>query len=135
VVITSQTTIGWQHFLFGRLLAEWSQAQRLHITTEDQNTDKYSGHVWTAKIITHLWWALLAHWEVRNKALHDMEVQASTKQAWMEPLIRHLYAHQLELPVPDQIMFQKPLEAQLQLQHNFNNPSTCSLCGSVGQTV
>jgi hypothetical protein len=41
-VVTSQTAIGWQHFLFGRLSKEWSTAQRLHITAADQDADKYS---------------------------------------------------------------------------------------------
>jgi hypothetical protein len=38
----------------------------------------------------------------------------------MEPLIHHLYDNQLELPLPDQIIFQKPhLEAQLQQPLNI----------------
>jgi hypothetical protein len=113
-VVTSQTAIGWQHFLFGRLSKEWSTAQRLHIMAEDQNADKYSGPAWSAKIITHLWRAILAHWGVRNEALHGVKVTASTKRARIKPLIRQLYARKHELLRHDQIMFRKPLETRLQ---------------------
>jgi hypothetical protein len=112
-VVTSQTAIGWKHFLFGRLSVEWAQAQRLYIVTAGQNADKYSGHAWTAKIITHLWRAILAHWSTRNEALHGKAAQAITKRARIDPLIRHLYSRQHELPQYDRVMFQKPLEDRL----------------------
>jgi hypothetical protein len=113
-VTNSQSTIGWTHFLFGRLSEEWTIAQRNYIVTEGQNAEKYSGHAWTAKLITHLWRAILAHWSTRNEALHGPTAQSTTKRAGIEPLIRQLYARQHELPAYDQAMFLKPLETRLQ---------------------
>jgi hypothetical protein len=79
----------------------------------DQNADKYSGSAWTAQIITHLWRAILTLWGTRNDALHGPMTQATTKRVRIESLIRNLYARQLELPIPDQVMLCKPLASRL----------------------
>jgi hypothetical protein len=115
-VVDAQATIGWHHLLFGRLAVAWSTMQTQHVLTEKLDRGKFSGPVWTAKIIKHLWRALLAHWQVRNKALHGETYQenAFTKRARLQPLIRRLYARQHELPAFDRVMFRKPLEARLQ---------------------
>jgi hypothetical protein len=115
-VVDAQAAIGWNHFLFGRLAAAWTSMQTQHAIAEKLDRGKFSGSDWTAKIIKHLWRALLAHWQVRNKALHGETYQenAFTKRARLQPLIRNLYERQHELPAFDRVMFRKPLEARLQ---------------------
>jgi hypothetical protein len=75
VVINAQTSIGWPHFLCVRLATKWSTAQRRQVERENFDPSKFSGPTWTAKIIQHIWQALLAHWNVRNKALHGETFQ------------------------------------------------------------
>jgi hypothetical protein len=123
-VVTSQTAIGWHHFLFGRLSKEWSTAQRLHILAEDQNADKYSGPAWSAKIISHLWRVILAHWGVQNEALHGVKVTASTKRSRIEPLTAS--------SMPASMNFSATIKSCSANPWNpdCNNPSAFSQCGS-----
>jgi hypothetical protein len=68
--VDSQVLIRWPHLIFGRFASVWTLLQRQHVEAEKLNKDKLSGPKWTAKIIKHLWHALVAHWTVRNKDLH-----------------------------------------------------------------
>jgi hypothetical protein len=94
--IDSQALIGWPHLIFGRFASIWTLLQRQHVEAKKLDKDKFSGPKWTAKIIKHLWRALMAHWTVRNKALHGDTPQENnvTKRARLHPLVCRLYACQ-----------------------------------------
>jgi hypothetical protein len=115
-VVDSQELIGWHHLLFGRFSSEWAKIQGQHVDTEGLDKDKFSGSGWTAKIIKHIWRAIMAHWTVRNKALHgDTPLENEvTKRARLHPLITRLYARQDEVHYNDRSMFRKPLAERLQ---------------------
>ena len=115
-VVDSQALIGWQHLIFGRYSSEWTILQGRHVATEGLDKDKFSGPGWTAKIIKHIWRALMAHWTVRNKALRGeipLENEA-TKRARLHPLITRLYERQHEVHYNNHGMFRKPLTERLQ---------------------
>jgi hypothetical protein len=114
-VIDAQTAIGWRHFLFGRLASEWTLMQRRHVDRDNLDSSKFSGSPWTAKIIKHIWRAMLSHWTVRNKALHGETFQDAefANRARLHPVITNLYTRQHELPRSDRVMFRKPLAARL----------------------
>jgi hypothetical protein len=116
-VIDSQALIGWPHLIFGRFTTAWTQLQRNHVAAEKLDKDKFSGPKWTAKIIKHIWRSLMAHWKVRNQALHGDTPQENdvTKRARLHPLVRNLYSRQNEIPHNDRgDMFHKPLDERLQ---------------------
>jgi hypothetical protein len=68
-VITSQSTIGWKHILFGHLSSGWVRVQDKHVAAEKMDKGKYSGTTWATQITKHIWQRLLALWSLRNKSL------------------------------------------------------------------
>jgi hypothetical protein len=115
-VVDSQSAIGWQHLLFGRLSSEWIRAQDAHVATEELDPAKSSGATWATTVTKHIWQSLLALWLLRNKSLHG-ETHAeneATKRTRIEPLIQRMYACQDELTVADRtVLFRKPLADRL----------------------
>jgi hypothetical protein len=115
ILVSSQTAIGWRHFLYGRCSVEWARIQDRHTTSEQLDTKYYNGPAWTNKVIQYLWDAIRALWTVRNTDLHGTTFSEgeATKRARLHPLIRNLYDHIDELDPIDRAMLRMPLEERL----------------------
>ena len=115
ILVSSQTAIGWRHFLYGRCSVEWARIQDRHIKSEQLNQTYYNGPAWTNKVIQYLWDAIRALWTVRNNDLHGTTFSEgeATKRARLHPLIRNLYDHIDELDPIDRAMLRMPLEDRL----------------------
>jgi hypothetical protein len=115
LLVSSQSAIGWRHFLYGRCSTEWSRIQDQHTKAEQLNPKYYNGPAWTTKVIQYLWDSIRALWTVRNTDLHGttfLESEA-TKRDRLHPLVRYLYDHIDELDPIDRAMLRMPLEDRL----------------------
>ena len=78
--IKEQNTIGWQHFLKGRLSKQWSTAQQAcYAQRTDLDKRKYTILRWRRRLVKSIIEGSIKCWETRNQALHGDTIQATTK--------------------------------------------------------
>jgi hypothetical protein len=69
-LIQNQTNIGWVQIFNGRLVDDWSRLQDEFLATHNDEfkLDRryWTGAIWTRKLISLLWQAMRAQWDLRN---------------------------------------------------------------------
>jgi hypothetical protein len=80
--LMQQETIGWRHFVRGRLAAKWGVLVKRHLST--MKTSKgYTSEKWGIQLIKLCWTYVLRMWDCRNKEVHGAtkdEQQQKKKQ-------------------------------------------------------
>jgi hypothetical protein len=66
--VTTQNSIGWQHFVRGRMTIEWCHHINIHLA--NQTKHKITAEQWGSSILTINWKYILQLWDQRNSELH-----------------------------------------------------------------
>ena len=75
--ISSQLTIGWSHFMFGRISIGITNYQHQYYTSIGSRREAQS---WTHKLITKLWTTIICLiWQYRNKFVHGLEPSTTSR--------------------------------------------------------
>ena len=73
-LIQAQTNIGWSQIFQGRLVTNWATLQEDFLETNNDafKLDRryWTGEIWTRKLISLLWLAVRAQWDLRNADRH-----------------------------------------------------------------
>ena len=114
---SKQDTIGWQHFLKGRISKQWSIAQRAcYAQRTDLDKRKYTILRWRRHLVKSIIEGSIKCWETRNQALHGDTIQASTKIRIQKLRVRvaKSYANdRLLVPPLLRNLFKMPLQHRL----------------------
>ena len=115
--IAEQDTIGWQHFLKGRLSTHWSYAQQACYTQRtDLDKRKFTILRWRRRLVRSIIDGCIKCWETRNQALHGDTLQATANIRLHKLRVRvaKSYAND-RLSVPPQLrtLFHMPLKDRL----------------------
>jgi hypothetical protein len=63
-----QTTLGWNHFVRGRMNIEWGDITNNHLATKPNHS--FNAEHWGAKLIAIHWKHMLELWSIRNQEVH-----------------------------------------------------------------
>ena len=75
--ISSQLTIGWSHFMFGRISCDITEYQHQYYLSIGSRREAQS---WTHQLILKLWTTVIRPiWQYRNNFVHDLEPQTTTR--------------------------------------------------------
>lgn len=69
---TEQDTIGWYHFIKGKVAKAWEQTQHSYYMTKGLSK---SGRSWAAGLVTQLYTLVHNQWLYRNGVLHETDAQ------------------------------------------------------------
>jgi hypothetical protein len=73
-LLQSQTNMGWCQLFQGRLAQDWSRLQDEFLANNNAKfkLDRryWTGKIWTRKLISLLWLAMRAQWDLRNADRH-----------------------------------------------------------------
>jgi hypothetical protein len=112
-----QTSIGWRHFVRGRLANEWAELVKFQISEQGIPDKVMSVERWGVKVITTNWHSVLALWEQRNTVEHgDTALEQKTK--WKEKLLietKHLQEANPPMSYVDRDWFDRPYTELAQL--------------------
>ena len=113
----SQTNIGWQHLLQGRLSQDWGRAYCLLHNTKFPSL---RGDTWARKLITTIWRNFLTLWAQRctsnGELLQDLhEIDGITQRDHIEEQIRDAYrrGRYITHPEDQDYLFCTPVESLL----------------------
>ena len=111
-LITQQTSIGWDHFIRGKIGKAWGPKQ--HEYAKRYGLVDASKH-WQTALVRHLATASFRLWEIRNGCRHGIDA-ASTQQAKKEQThreIRCLYHLKGDVLPQDRNLFRDTVETHL----------------------
>jgi hypothetical protein len=113
-LIAQQNTIGWDHFVRGKLSREWSELQFIYASR--YNLLKAS-EGWTIRMIRLMATSSFRLWEIRNGCRHgyDEATKAKAKLDQAHREVRALYSFRGQVLPQDLRLFPPSLEDQLQL--------------------
>jgi hypothetical protein len=110
-----ETTIGWDHFLRGKLSHEWANLQQDYIY-RTQPSSTFDRAKWIRLIIKPLILNCLDLWTLRNEERHGHDTASKqnklAEQAQRD--LRAIYSLEDEVLASDRDLFSTPLEEFLQ---------------------
>ena len=87
---TSQTKIGWDHFIVGRISKEWSDYFEYALEKNDETSGKVIA--FTRTIVKATWTYTLSVWTSHNEAVHGKNNKYSTRDAQhIQDCITYIY--------------------------------------------
>jgi hypothetical protein len=99
--IKTQTELGWNHFIRGRISIEWGHIINDHKTNTE--TKDFKAETWGANLLHINWKYIIQLWAVRCEAVHgtnNNEANIIIKERMLEE-IRHIQASNRELLLRD----------------------------------
>jgi hypothetical protein len=127
-LLQAQTDLGWSQLFQGRLANDQSRLQEDSLATNNAELklDRryYTGAIWTRKLISLLWTAMRAQWELRNDDRHG-RTKAANYAIRHERLLKsidEMYADAPEMLATDRAILLEPPPKQ-----HKNNPSHLEL--------
>lgn len=108
----SQTQIGWDNLIKGRLSIYWSEIIADHIRRADISSKTMTSDRWAVTLVSELWQGVLTLWDSRNKEMYgqDRETQTTKLKQYLIQEARYLLSQRDMLPLETVPWFQKPLE-------------------------
>jgi hypothetical protein len=91
-LIKSQTSIGWNQLLRGRVSILWAKHIDEFLSSQPTSHPSSSGHLWVKSMLLTLWDQFFVLWEERNAVVHGADSSEKTK-CRKDRLLRDL--HQL----------------------------------------
>jgi hypothetical protein len=98
-VYNNQESIGWKHFVRGRLDIEWGNLINKHLAR--QTKYKFNAEHWGMKLLSINWKYVLQMWEIRNKEVKTdtpTKVESIRRQNMINDIL-HIQATHLDLPL------------------------------------
>jgi hypothetical protein len=95
----NQETIGWQHYVRGRMTIEWGNLINKHLAM--QKKYKFNAEQWGMKLMSINWKYILQLWETRNKEVNGdtpSKVESIRRQNMINEIL-HIQATHPDLPI------------------------------------
>ena len=113
---TIQSSIGWTHFLKGRIARAWGEAMAHYYNTYHTHEVSLTRYRFQKGLIRHLWRMYEALWIARSKKLHNPTNITALGSIELDTDIRHLYSRKrFHCGIGDQHLFRRPLRTMLHL--------------------
>lgn len=110
-LIEAQRKLGWTQIWYGRFALEWDRYQRRYLQLMHPNDKEPSGEPkWIRATILTIWRHSHSRWLERTKNQYGNQQTSNFRHDQLLQQIEALYAHQPNILVRDQYMFQTPLE-------------------------
>jgi hypothetical protein len=80
-LLQAQTKLGWSQLFQGRLVENWSHLQERFLADNNDDLELvrryFTGNIWARKLISLLWLAIRAQWNLRNTDRHGRTTEAN----------------------------------------------------------
>jgi hypothetical protein len=112
-----QTSIGWRHFVRGRLANEWAELVKFQLLAKKIPEKAMSVERWGVQTININWHSVLALWEQRNQVEHGVTALEQQTKWKAKLLIETKYLQDANPPMSyvDRDWFDRPYEELEQL--------------------
>jgi hypothetical protein len=106
----NQTTIGWRHFVRGRMANEWAELIKFQLSAQSIDTKVMSVERWGVQVISINWHSVLTSWEHRNTVEHGTSTTEQNNKWRDKLLIEVKYLQQMNPPMSyvDKDWFDRP---------------------------
>jgi hypothetical protein len=119
-LLQSQTNLGWSQLFQGRLTQEWGQLQDKFLANNNDefklDRQHWMGALWTRKLISLLWRAMRAQWDLRTADRHGRTKEANhaIRHARLLQSITALHINAPNMLAADRDILAEPLSVKLQ---------------------